>query len=938
MGMVGMSRSLLFPFPSGRCPAGADEGAPHARYPTSRKCQFPPNLEGRGAFISLVIAVLLGIGLNPVHAAIPATDAGSDAGADVASVEDVTTAATAFNEVEFSADMLQFPVDVSLFAEGNALPAGHYRVDLYTNSEWKGRVGVRFAMVPGNDRVAQPCFDLALLDTLGFDLSHLSDSDRTGLQRGDSVCRPLGELIEGASAQYSSGDLKLNISAPQIVLRREARGYVDPALWDNGVTAGLLDYSYNGYRSQNGFSGSNTSHYLGLRAGFNLGAWRLRYNATASKNDATGFHYRGNSAWLERGLPGLNSRLTIGDTVTDGQVFDSVRFRGVRMDSDERMRPDSQRGFAPVVRGIAQSNAMVSISQLGQEIYQTNVPPGPFVIDDLYPSGGSGDLLVTITEADGSQHTFTIAYAGAAKLVRPGTTHYTLAAGQYENPSLTSEPVFVMGNVRHGLSNSLTGYAGLMVAESYSALSGGMAFNLRIGALTTDFTFANTRTQSGNYRGSSVRASWAKILPVLGTNVMLASYRYSSEGYYDPAAAFMLRDQVARGLGGSAGIGMPGIPGLPGIALGTLSVVKPKNRLILNASQNLPGAWGYLNISASSQDYWTSDGRDTQYQLGWNRQLARASLGLSASRTHNVFWNRWDNQYMLNLSMPLGGGMYGNGSYSHREDGPSFNASVSGTAGKYRQFGFGAFVNADDRSERTQYGGGLNGAWNTSHVQMSANLSTSRGGNRQYGVSLNGGVVAFGGGIILTPKLGDTIAIAQAKDAAGARLSGQSGNVRLNRRGLVVVPYLQAYRQNRVNLDPSGLSTDIALSNTTRQVAPTAGAVALLQYETERGYSILLNGRHSDGRYLPFAAAVFDESGRNVGHIAQGGQALLRVNATQGVLTVRWGSEADQVCQLNYAVAGETRRGRRKSAENTTAHDFRHVEAVCASGMTLTGE
>jgi len=181
-----------------------------------------------------------------------------------------------------------------------------------------------------------------------------------------------------------------------------------------------------------------------------------------------------------------------------------------------------------VVRGIAQSNARVSISQLGQEIYQSNVPPGPFVIDDLYPTGISGDLLVTITESDGSQHTFTIAYAGTAQLVRPGTSDYTVAAGRYDNPVLVDEPIFAMGNLRRGLTNSLTGYTGALVGEGYSALSGGLAFNLPLGALATDITFANTRTQLGNFRGSSVRATWAKILPLIGTNITVASYRYSS--------------------------------------------------------------------------------------------------------------------------------------------------------------------------------------------------------------------------------------------------------------------------------------------------------------------------------------------------------------------------------------------------------------------------
>jgi len=139
-----------------------------------------------------------------------------------------------------------------------------------------------------------------------------------------------------------------------------------------------------------------------------------------------------------------------------------------------------------------------------------------------------------------------------------------------------------------------------------------------------------------------------------------------------------------------------------------------------------------------------------------------------------------------------------------------------------------------------------------------------------------------------------------------------------------VVSYLQAYRQNQVSLDPKGLSTDVAIASTTRQVAPTAGAVALLRYETTRGYSLLLRGRQSDGSYLPFAAAVFDGEGRAVGHIAQGGQGLIRVNDTEGTLQVRWGQGPDQRCQFTYAVDDDNSR-----AADDSNHDFRHVEAVC---------
>ncbi len=46
--------------------------------------------------------------------------------------------------------------------------------------------------------------------------------------------------------------------------------------------------------------------------------------------------------------------------------------------------PDSLKGFAPVVRGIAKSNAQITIKQNGYAIYQTYVSPGAFEISDTF--------------------------------------------------------------------------------------------------------------------------------------------------------------------------------------------------------------------------------------------------------------------------------------------------------------------------------------------------------------------------------------------------------------------------------------------------------------------------------------------------------------------------------------------------------------------------
>ncbi len=55
-------------------------------------------------------------------------------------------------------------------------------------------------------------------------------------------------------------------------------------------------------------------------------------------------------------------------------MFDSFRFTGVSLISDDNMLPPNLRGYAPEVTGIAKTNAKV-ISQQG-ECYETSVARG----------------------------------------------------------------------------------------------------------------------------------------------------------------------------------------------------------------------------------------------------------------------------------------------------------------------------------------------------------------------------------------------------------------------------------------------------------------------------------------------------------------------------------------------------------------------------------
>ncbi|NHX33298.1 fimbria/pilus outer membrane usher protein, partial [Escherichia coli] len=118
---------------------------------------------------------------------------------------------------------------------------------------------------------------------------------------------------------------------------------------------------------------------------------------------------------------------------TDGNLFDSIGLRGAKLTTDDNMYPDGMTTYAPEIRGIAQSNALVTIRQNGNIIYQTTVSPGPFSLNDVYPSGYGNDLNVTVKEADGSETNFSVPYSSLAQLLRPGFTRYQIAGGKSDS-------------------------------------------------------------------------------------------------------------------------------------------------------------------------------------------------------------------------------------------------------------------------------------------------------------------------------------------------------------------------------------------------------------------------------------------------------------------------------------------------------------------------
>ncbi|STU38589.1 outer membrane protein for export and assembly of type 1 fimbriae [Klebsiella pneumoniae] len=207
-----------------------------------------------------------------------------------------------------------------------------------------------------------PCLTRGQLASMGVDTGRVP-----GMATLDSTaCVPLTTLISEATTRFDVGQQRLYLTVPQAFMGNHARGYIPPELWDNGITAGLINYNFTGNNAHNTTGGSSRYAYLNLQSGLNIGAWRLRDNSTWSYSSGGSTSSNENrwqhvNSWLERDITPLRSRLTLGDSYTNGDVFDGINFRGAQLASDDNMLPDSQKGFAPVIHGIARGTAQVSI-------------------------------------------------------------------------------------------------------------------------------------------------------------------------------------------------------------------------------------------------------------------------------------------------------------------------------------------------------------------------------------------------------------------------------------------------------------------------------------------------------------------------------------------------------------------------------------------------
>ncbi|POT55710.1 fimbrial biogenesis outer membrane usher protein [Citrobacter amalonaticus] len=785
---------------------------------------------------------------------------------------------------------------VARFNQANSIAAGTYQVDIFINGNFYSRQSLSFA--PNAQGIVSPCLPPELLVKGGVAPESITATENT------TQCATLESQIEGASNRFDFARLRLDLFIPQALMIRTPRGSVSAGDLSAGETVAFANYDTNYYRTD--ASGQTSeSTYLGLNAGLNLGLWQLRhqanYNRYASDSAPGSSHWTPLRTYVQRPVMALRSELTLGDSYTSGTLFSSIGFRGIQLETDDRMLPESQRGYAPTIRGIASTTAKVTVSQSGSKIYQTTVAPGAFIIDDLYPTSYQGDLVVEIQEADGRVSSFTVPFSAVPNSMRPGRSHVNFSAGQVRDIG-DSDANFADLTWQTGLTNAITANSGVRISQGYQSLLGGFVLTNQLGALGLDAVYSRADVLGENLNGWRLGATYSRTFAPTATTLALAGYRYSTDGYRDLSDVLGLRDAHDRS------------------GTWNSSTYQQKNQFVLTVSQGL-SSYGQLYVSGSTSDYRDGRGRDTQYQMGYSNSWRSVSYNLSLSRqrtgstrygvqtsqdnSNNAAGNSGSTQniLMFSISVPLGEGSRSpilTSGMSHQSgDSRStyYQSSLAGTLGENQTLSYtlnGAYDNA---------GTGTTVGTNVTKQLPWATIGGSASHNRDYtqgGASLRGALVAHSGGITLGPYLGDTFGLVEADGVHGAEVQNGMG-AKINSFGYAIVPSLVPYRYNDISLDSKGIKNQSAeLAENQQRVAPYAGAAVKVRFRTLEGYPLLIKILRKPEENIPLGSDVYDSKNAVVGLVGQGNQVYARASAKKGTLRVKWGESPSGQCLLKY--------------------------------------
>lgn len=747
-------------------------------------------------------------------------------------------------DVEFDRETLKSlginPALSGYFSQQARFMPGNTAVTLSVNGQEKGRVAARFG------KEGDLCFDREFMEVAGIGIpDDYVDGCYDYLQRYPS-----------AVVNSLPGEERVNLVIPTDQITRQPVFAVNS---ETGGTGALLNYSVMSSHSE--YSGGNSDYSQAqLDGGINVSDWLVRSHQMLSRSDGR-YSSENSQTYAQRTFKGLRATGRFGEVNMNNPLLNGTGLYGLAFSPEGALAGESS---AVQVSGIANtSQARVEVRQQGILLTSSLVPVGPFTLTDVVPRNYTSDLDVTVIETDGSQRNFVV----PATLYRQGMgspAGLFLSLGRVSD-DYRKQPWVASVSRGWRLSPEVRGNAATILAKAYQAVAVSVD-TMPLPDMMLSLQVNQSIEKEASRQGQNVALSMSAATP-LGVSVTASAAHYT-RNYRE------FSDSLDKDFTNSK-----------------------KREYSVGLRWQHPTI-GALSTSIHETHYFNDNERTRYLNASWGRKFL--SSYISASWQHQLSDKsrgvKKEDQLYINVSIPLGG--HSVNTYMHREGNKNrAGASASGKLTDDTAYTLGA--ERDMHDNRNSFNAGVNSNLHYSQLMMNAGWSSDS--SRNYSGSLQGGVVAHGGGVTFSPlPVSDTFAIASLNHpVAGVKIDTPQGPVWSDFSGQAVIPSLNAWRDSRVEINTETLPKNMDISNGVKVLNHGRGSVGRVNFTALSQRRVLLSVRMANDKKLPKGSTILDDKGNYLTTAVDDGVVFLNDAYPRQTLVAEL---EDGICRLMLAL------------------------------------
>ncbi len=521
-----------------------------------------------------------------------------------------------------------------------------------------------------------------------------------------------------------------------------------------------------------------------------------------------------------------------GDSISGALSWtSSYRFGGLQFKRNFDIRPDLVTTPVPNLAGTASVPSTLDLYLNNIRVFSGEVPAGPFDFTGLPFLGGGGDARIVMRDALGREVVAQRAYFFAPDMLREGYFDFSVELGfirlGYGDDSFRYDRSLAgSGSIRYGLTDTLT------LEGHFEATRGLVNGGAGIVASLGPWGAVNASAASSWYGGKAGDETGGKVS---------GFYQVSRLGWSFYAGA-------DRMIGDYNDVGL-----VVDRRHGNDAPVSARAREVLRTGLSFP-----LGLDPSSLSLGFSrirgagrDGDSSILTASWSRTIFE---DLSVYVTgYGDFDDRSNYGVFAGVTIPLGGDMTASANVSRNGNRTSFDASVTKSA-RLEEGSFGWSV----RDQETVDGTGNRAAsvnYRTAVAYLAGSVEQSGDMGRVTG-TVEGAIVAAGGGVFLANRVEDAFAVVKA---GGPNVEVSLNNRRVattNSSGRAFVPYLQSYQNNTISIDPANLALDLQPEETQAVVVPADRSGAVVDFGVKKVDAAIVTLTGPDGKPVPVGSVV----------------------------------------------------------------------------------